>query len=117
MLLTLSDHPHTGVSRETGTLCHIELIDCNQDSLGCTRQQVVEIKALSDVLLGNLVGKANIRLHEIVPGAIVRSGLSLSNQLDLLVFSENDCRGGECSKQIQHFSITSIECVAGTPKQ
>jgi len=105
MLLTLSDHPHTGVSRETGTLCHIELVDGNQDALGRAGEQVVEIKALSDVLLGDLMCQADIGLNQLRAGVCVGGRLSVLNQLDLLVFSEDDGSSGEGSEEIQHVAV------------
>jgi hypothetical protein len=56
--------------------------------------QVVEINTLSDVLLGDLVGQSDVRLHEVMTGLLVVS-LRLRNQLDLLGFSEDDSGGGE----------------------
>jgi hypothetical protein len=95
MLLALGSHPHTGVSREAGALCGVELVDGNEDALGRTRQQVVEINTLSDVLLGDLVRESDVRLHELMTGVVAVVGLGLRNQLDLLGFSEDDGSGGE----------------------
>ena len=101
MLLTLGDHPHAGVGRKASALSGVELLNGDKDTLGSRCEQVIEIDALADIFLGDLVSQANVGLNQSAAGVSV-AVLGECAQSGLLGLGKNDGGSGECGKSVQH---------------
>ncbi len=115
MLLTLGAHPHASVGREAGLLGGVELVDGDEDALGRTGEQVAEIDAAANVLLGDLVGQANVGRHEALACLLTNGVIALrrrgeGDKLDLLGLAEDDGGGGDGSKQVCHGFSVLLTC-------
>ena len=115
MLLTLGAHPHASVGREGRLLGGVELVDGDEDALGRTGEQVVEVDAVADMLLGDLVGQPNVGLDEAAAGLLTNGVVALwrlseGDKLKLLGLAEDDCGGGDGSKQVCHGFSVLLTC-------
>ena len=113
MLLALGTHPHASVGREAGLLGGIELVDGDEDALGGACEQVVEVNACANMLLGDLVGQANVGRDEATAGLVADVVTALrrggeGDKLHLLGLVEDDGGGGDGGKQVRHVGFSRV---------
>ena len=114
MLLTLSTHPHASVGREAGLLGGVELVDGDEDALGGACEQIVEVNACADMLLGDLVGQANVGRDEAASGLVADIVAALrrggeGDKLHLLGLVEDDSGCCDGREKIRH-CVASRRC-------
>jgi len=108
VLLALGSHPHASVGREGRLLGGVELASGDDDALGRTGEEVVEVNATSDVLLGDLVGEANVGTDEALKGLLVARGLVVGAEVNLLGLAEDDAGGGDGRKKVRHVGFSRV---------
>ena len=95
MLLALGSHPHASVSGKGRFFAGVKLGGSNKNAFSGLTQEIFKRKTVSHVLLGYLVGQANVGANQLCEALLVIRVLELLNESELLVFGKNDCSGCE----------------------